>query len=144
MATYPADAFEALDPFFNVIAQGLAGLVDGGQFFDTIAEDAVFEFLYTTPGWPRRVDGRGPLMALFAGYGNMIVLSRGDGLIVHRTQDPGVVILEYQAHGKVLSTGGAYDNHFISVITIDERKIVHWRDYMDSYGAMAALGTIKA
>jgi ketosteroid isomerase-like protein len=144
MTVYPADAFEALVPFFNVIEQGLAGLVDGGQFFDTIAEDAVFEFLYTTPGWPRRVDGRGPLMALFAGYRNMIVLSHGDGLVIHRTQDPRVVILEYQVRGKVLSTGGAYDNHFISVITIDKRKVVHWRDYMDSYGAMAALGAIKA
>ena len=143
MATYPPGTFEALEPFCNVIEQGLAGLVEGGNFFETIAEDAVFEFLYTTPGWPRRVHGRAPLMALFAGYGNMIVLSRGDGLVVHKTHDPRVVILEYQVHGKVLRTGGAYHNHFISVITIDKRKIVHWRDYMDSYGAMAALGPIK-
>jgi ketosteroid isomerase-like protein len=143
MTTYPADAFQALEPFFQVIEQGLAGLVDGDEFFDAVAEDAVFEFLYTTPGWPRRVEGREPLMELFAGYGNAIALSRGDGLVVHRTQDPRVVILEYQVHGQVLRTGGAYHNHFISVITLEARKIVHWRDYMDSYGAMAALGATR-
>jgi limonene-1,2-epoxide hydrolase len=24
----------------------------------------------------------------------------------------------------------AYDNHFVSVITIGDRKITHWRDYL--------------
>src|SRR2546428_13905409 len=37
-------AFAALDPFFDVIQRGLAGLVDGEHYFDTIADDAVFEF----------------------------------------------------------------------------------------------------
>jgi ketosteroid isomerase-like protein len=31
------------------------------------------------------------------------------------------------------------DNRFISVVTISNRKIVHWRDYMDSLAAMNAL-----
>jgi len=39
-------AFAALDPFFDVIQRGLAGLVDGKHYFDTIADDAVFEFRY--------------------------------------------------------------------------------------------------
>src|SRR2546426_9462262 len=47
-------AFAALDPFFDVIQRGLAGLVDGEHYFDTIADDAVFEFRYDFPGWPRR------------------------------------------------------------------------------------------
>jgi len=42
-------AFAALDPFFDVIQRGLAGLVDGEHFFDTIADDAVFEFRYEEP-----------------------------------------------------------------------------------------------
>ena len=59
---YPDGTFKAIDPFFNVIQQGLTGFVDGEQFFDTIADDAIFEFLYTAPGWPRRIDGRENLM----------------------------------------------------------------------------------
>ena len=93
-------AFRALDPFFNIVQQGLAGLVDGDHYFDTIADDAVFEFRYIFPGWPPRVDGREALMTLYAGYG---------------------------------------DNIILSVVTIEYRKIVQWRDYMDSLAAMTAL-----
>jgi hypothetical protein len=45
-------AFAALDPFFEVVQQGLSGLVDGKHYFDTIAENAIFEFRYDIPGWP--------------------------------------------------------------------------------------------
>jgi hypothetical protein len=67
-------AFTALDPFFDIVQQGLAGLVDGDHYFDTIADDAEFEFRYHFPGWPETVRGRDALMALYAGYGNNIVL----------------------------------------------------------------------
>ena len=46
--------FAALDPFFDIVRQGLAGHVDGDHYFDTIADDAVFEFRYIFPGWPQR------------------------------------------------------------------------------------------
>jgi hypothetical protein len=45
-------AFEALDPFFEVVMEGLRGLVDGKHYFDTFAEDAIFESRYQFPGWP--------------------------------------------------------------------------------------------
>jgi len=50
-----------------------------------------------------------------------------------------VVILEYEVHGKILSGNAPYDNRFISVITIKNREIVHWRDYMDSLAAWSVL-----
>jgi ketosteroid isomerase-like protein len=132
-------AFTALDPFFEISQQGLAGLVDGEHYFDTIAEDAVFEFRYIFPAWPQTVNGREALIALYAGYGKNIVLHGADALVIHRSQDPHVVIIEYEVHGKIVATGAPYDNRFISVVTIDDRKIVHWRDYMDSLAAMTAL-----
>ena len=134
-------AFEALDPFFQVVQKGLREFVDGEHYFDTIAEDAFFEFRYRFPGWPPTVRGRANLMASFSGYGKTIKLHSGDALVVHRSQDSRVVILEYEVHGKILSTGMAYDNRFISVVTIEKRKIVHWRDYMDSLAAWTALNS---
>jgi uncharacterized protein len=131
--------FAALDPFFDVVQQGLAGHVDGDHYFDTIAENAVFEFRYIFPGWPQKLGSRASLMALYAGYGDNILLHRADALVVHRSQDAGVMILEYEVHGKILKTGAPYDNRFISVVTIEDRKIVQWRDYMDSLTAMTAL-----
>ena len=133
-------AFTALDPFFAIVQQGLGGMVDGDHYFDTIADNAIFEYRYHFPGYPRRIDSRQALMALYAGYGSNILLHGADGLVVHRSQDPRVLILEYEVHGKVIRTGASYDNRFISVVTIEDRKIVHWRDYMDSLAAMTALG----
>ena len=124
--------FEALNPFFEIILKGVKGLVDGKHFFETVADDALFEFRYEISGWPTEIRGRKQLMEAFSGYGDSIELRQGDHLVVHRCQDERVTILEYQVHGRVLATGGRYDNRFISVITIVDRKIVHWVDYMDS------------
>jgi ketosteroid isomerase-like protein len=131
--------FKALDPFFKVVLEGLNGLVDGNHYFDTFADDAVYESRYNFPGWPQTIRGRANLMAAFSGYGKSIQLHRGDALVVHPTKDPRVVILEYEVHGKTLATDAPYDNRFISVIRIENRKIVHWRDYMDSLAAWTAL-----
>ena len=131
-------AFVALDPFFDIVMQGLAGAVDGDHYFDAIADDAVFEYRYVFPGFPTKIEGRDALMALYAGYGDSTVLHRGDALVVHRSQDPRVLIIEYEVHGEKIRTGNSYDNRFISVVTIEDRKIVHWRDYMDSLAAFTA------
>lgn len=133
------EAFEALDPFFKVVMKGLRGLVDGKHYFDTFADDAVFESRYQFPGWPVKIRGRANLVASLSGYGKTIKLRSGDALVVHRSQDKRVVILEYEVHGKVLASGAAYNNRLISVVTIENRKIVHWRDYMDSLAAWTAL-----
>src|SRR4029077_17825644 len=102
--------FEALNPWFEVVRKGLAGLVDGEHFFDMFAEDAVFESRYDLPGWPMRIRGRAKLVAALSGYGDNIMLHSGDHLIVHHSQDSRVVILEYDVHGKIPSTGVSYDN----------------------------------
>jgi uncharacterized protein len=133
--------FEALNPFFEIVLTGLSGLVDGEHYFDTIADSAIFESRYHFPGWPVTIQGRANLMASLSGYGKTIKLHSGHALVVHRTQDSRVVILEYEVRGKILSTGAPYDNRLISVITIENRKIVHWRDYMDSLTAWTALNS---
>src|ERR1700732_5350661 len=80
-------AFEALRPFFEIVRKGLNGLVDGEHYFDTVADDALFEFLYDFPGWPRTIRGRANLMDRFTGYGDNIRLQSSSGLVVHRSQD---------------------------------------------------------
>ena len=61
-------------------------------------------------------------MDQFSGYGNTIRLHSADGLVVHRSQDSRVEILEYDVHGKILLTGVSYDNRLISVITSRTEK----------------------
>ena len=43
------DDFRALEPFFRIVAEGLAGLADGAHFFDLMADDVVFDYVITVP-----------------------------------------------------------------------------------------------
>ena len=97
--------FEALNPFFEIVLRGLGGLVDGEHYFDTFADDATFESCYHFPGWPVTIRGPANLMASLSGYGKTIKLHSSDALVVHRTQNSRVVILEYEVHGEILSSG---------------------------------------
>src|ERR1700730_9140717 len=78
-------------------------------------------------------------MALYAGYGEGMALHGADALVVNISQTPGVVILEYEVQGNAVGSGKLYENRFISVVTIEGRKIVGWRDYMDSLAVMSSL-----
>ena len=131
--------FQALEPFFRVIEDGLAGLVDGGHFFDLLADNVVFEFIITVPGYPRRIAGRDNLIDLYRGYHNAFFLNRCFDLRTHRAEDS-TVTLEYASEGRAVATGRPYGNNYISVVTIKDRKIIHWRDYLDPLRVFEALG----
>jgi uncharacterized protein len=138
MAVNNPEDFLALEPFFRVIEAGLDGLVDGGHFFDLLADDVVFEFIITVPDYPRRVEGREKLIELYRGYHSVFFLDRCFDLRVHRADDS-TVTLEYASEGKAVATGRPYSNRYISVVTIRDRKIVHWRDYLDPLRVFEAL-----
>ena len=132
-------AYEAVAPYFDLVRQALGDLVDGEHFFDTVSDAVVYEVLYDFPGWPRIIQGRADLMARFRGYGDAIELQSADKLITHNAGNGRVVIIEYEVHGTVLATGVKYNNRFCSIIEVENRKIAHWRDYMDSLAAWNAL-----
>jgi uncharacterized protein len=134
-------AYKPADPYFNLVRGALGDLVDGEHFFDILAGEVVYEVLYNVPGWPRAIRSRADLMVGFRGYVENIALQSADKLIVHRTDGDHVVVIEYEVHGVILATGVQYDNRFCSIITIENRKIAHWRDYMDS---LAAWNTLTA
>jgi uncharacterized protein len=135
------DDFAALNPFFRIIEKGLKGLVDRGHFFDLLADDAVTEYVVTVPGYPRRVVGREAVAELYRNYGDSLVLHSADELSVYHDRERSVVVLEYAVHGRVVATGDEnYHNRFVSIITIKDRKIVHWRDYLDPIAVFDAMG----
>ncbi len=132
-------AYEAAAPYFDLVRRALGDLVDGQHFFDIVTDDTVYEVLYDVPGWPRVIKGQTDLMAAFRGYVDNIALRSADKLIVHKADDGHVVVIEYEVHGTILATGVKYNNRFCSIIKIENRKIAHWRDYMDSLAAWNAL-----
>ncbi len=131
-------AYAGAEPYFALVRRALGYLVDGAHFFDVVANDIVYEVLYEL-GWPRTIDGRADLMAAFAGYVEGIRLQSADKLVVHKADNGRVVVIEYEVYGTILSTGAHYDNRFCSILELGNRKIVHWRDYMDSLAAWRAL-----
>jgi ketosteroid isomerase-like protein len=132
-------AYKASKPYLDLVRGALGDLVDGEHFFDIVTDDVVYEVLYEFPGWPRVIQGRADLMDKFRGYGNNIELQSADKLITHKADSGGVLVIEYEVHGTVLATGVKYNNRFCSVIKIENRKLAHWRDYMDSLAAWNAL-----
>jgi hypothetical protein len=89
-------AYNAADPYFNLVRGALGDLVDGEHFFDILAGDVVYEVLYDLPGWPRAIQGRATLMAAFRGYVDNIAIQSADQLIAHKTDDGLVVVIEYE------------------------------------------------
>lgn len=84
------------------------------------------------PGYPRRVEGRHAVAELYRPHGATIVLDRCYDVAVHHDQQlTGVVLLEYASQGRVVPTRAAYNNRFISVLSIVDRKVAHWRNYLD-------------
>ena len=135
------DDFKALDPFFRIIEKGLDGIANGGQqFFDLLAEKVIFDYIITTPGYPRHVEGRKAVAELYRPYGTMIVLDRCHDLAARHDTKTGVVVLEYASEDRVVRIGARYANRYISVLTITDCKVTHWRDYLDPLAVFDALG----
>jgi uncharacterized protein len=133
-------AFHALDPFFSIVMEGLSKYTDGEHYFDTLADDVLFEFRYHMAGWPEAIRGRANLMSLYSGYGNSILLERGDALAAHPSADGHVWPSNTRFTARY--SRPAYDNRFVSIAFIENRKIVRWRDYMDSLAAWTALTSV--
>jgi len=138
MANPDYAVFAPAAPYFELVRQALGDAVDGAHFFDSVAPDIAYEVRYDFPGWPRLTQGRTALMTAFGGYVTHIALTGTSDLAVHRAEG-GVFVLEYEVHGTILATGRAYHNRFCSIVTVANRQIVRWRDYMDSLAAWHAL-----
>lgn len=139
MTTKNYSRFKPAKPYFDLVRGALGNLVDGEHFFDCASDDVVYEVLYDFPGWPRIIEGKARLMESFRGYVEHIALHAADHLIKHVADDGKIVVIEYEVHGTILSSGVPYNNRFCSIIEIADRRIAHWRDYMDSLAAWNAL-----
>ena len=132
--------FGADGPFFRVIREGLEGLADGEDYFDLLADDVVFEYVVSEPGYPRRVEGRQNVIDLYSSYDDYMTVHTADSLRVYRDPEASVVVIEYEVHGESVQTGRPYNNRFVSIVTVKDRKVTHWRDYLDPIAVFDAAG----
>ena len=132
--------FGAKGPFFQIVYEGLAGYVEGEDYFDLLADDVVIEYVVSVPGYPRKVSGRQAVIDLYADYDNYMTVRSANHLRVHRDREASVLVLEYEVHGESVSTGRPYDNRFVSIVTVADGKVTHWRDYFDPVAVFEASG----
>jgi ketosteroid isomerase-like protein len=142
MTKYTNDSsnFGADGPFFRIIREGLKGLVDGDDYFDLLADDVIFEYVISVPGYPRRLQGRQSVIDLYSGYDDYMRVHSADNLRIYRDPEASIVVLEYEVHGESVQTGRPYNNRFVSIITVTNTKVVHWRDYLDPIAVFEATG----
>jgi len=77
---------------------------------------------------------------LYRGYGDFMTLHSADNVRVYRDRAASVVVLEYEVHGESVRTGRSYDNRFVSIVTVRDGKVTHWRDYLDPIAVFDASG----
>jgi len=105
-----------------------------------LADDVVFEYVISVPGYPKQVEGRQNIIDLYSDYDSFMTVSSADNLHVYRDPAASVVVLEYEVHGESVQTGRPYDNRFVSIVTIRDGKVTRWRDYLDPVAVFDATG----
>ena len=118
----------------------LAKDVDG--FVDLFTPDCTVEFPFATAGAPRELHGREALREYLADYPQQVDIAEFPSVVVHRSTDPGLVIVEFTARGRTVRTGAPYEMRYVVVVTANEHGIVGYRDYWSPVMAAAAFGTL--
>ncbi|MBL7487510.1 nuclear transport factor 2 family protein [Frankia sp. AgB1.9] len=105
------------------------------------ALDAVHEFPFTAPGVPSRLEGRDAIVSWIAdGWkANLLKYERYRSLAVHDTSDPATIVAEQEAVGTSTATG-EFTLPNVIVLTVQNGKITHLRDYVNVLAAMAVMG----
>ncbi|GGX74463.1 nuclear transport factor 2 family protein [Streptomyces hiroshimensis] len=93
------------------------------------AERGVMEFPFAPPGWPERLEGREAIAAYMHDYPDRIDLHDFPDLKIHKTTDPGTIVVEMRGVGRVVATGIPFDMTYIAVVTVRDGRFTSYRDY---------------
>jgi ketosteroid isomerase-like protein len=111
------------------------------SFVDMLAEDAVMEFPFAPPGLPRCLDGKAAIQKHVESLGGLIQIESFSSTAVHRTSSG--FVLEFTCKGIGTKTGRAYNQDYISVITLRGGRIVRYRDYWNPLTVIDALKPVE-
>lgn len=111
-------------------------------FQELYADDAVYEFPFTAPGFPSRLVGRDAIVEFVAATWKtgLVNYERYETIAAYvSAHDPGTVIVEQEAHGTSPVSGGFTLPNLI-VLTVAHGRIAQLRDYVNLLAASRALG----
>lgn len=115
----------------EVFHQGWELLLDKDMvgFIGLFTDDAVMEFPFAPSGYPNRLDGHAAVHEYLIGYPDWLDIRRIKDSTVHQTHDPQIIIAEFSAEGVVVASGKPYEARYITVLTVRDGRITHFRDY---------------
>lgn len=125
---------------FSDLLRGVLGarLTGGTEMADLFTEDIVFEFPYAPEGFPRRLDGLTALKGHLARLDPILELREFTLHTAHVSEN--AVVFEFSCKGEGIATGLPYDQDYVSVVTLREGRISHYRDYWNPLVVLSALG----
>lgn len=117
---------------------------DPGDLADSYADEVVIEMPFApTALYPSRTTTtREELRARFRAGARLRRYDSVTGVRIHETADPRVVVVEYDLHGHMVDGGGTFTLAFAMVMTVEDDRIVHTRDYADPVAGARALGRL--
>ncbi|MCG7625051.1 nuclear transport factor 2 family protein [Epibacterium sp. Ofav1-8] len=121
------------------IAMGEALAEDAGDdVLAMCAEDIVFEFPYAPEGAVAYLRGKDRMRAYLARIGPLLDFDGLSHPVVHRVEGGACFILEFSCKGR--GAAGDYDQVYISVITLKEGRIRHYKDYWNPSFLLKPIG----
>jgi ketosteroid isomerase-like protein len=117
--------------------------MDADTFVGLMAPDGYIEWPYRPPGVPGRLQGRMEIHRhLTEAAKGFIRFNEYRDVIMHETTDPEVIIVEYEAHGTVVTTGAPFQQMVIAVFRVQNGQILSYRDYINPLPLVEALASI--
>lgn len=92
------------------------------------AEDALVLLPFNLPE-PLRLEGRAQLHARFAATAELPFELEPRNVVIHETQDPEVIVAEFEYHGRMIDTDRTFDVANVVVMRVRNGQIVESHDY---------------
>ncbi len=111
------------------------------QWVNLFIDDGVLEFPYGPKDFPKLVRGKTGLFEYMKNFPEHFKVTFKN-LHFHPTEEPTLVIAEFESSGYAIGTGNPYNQKYISVVTTDtEGKMIR---YVDFWNPMVAIDAINA
>jgi ketosteroid isomerase-like protein len=104
-------------------------------------ESGLQEMPYSPEGFPKQLEGKAAIKQQYSSLPENFHSMQFVDRVVHETLDPSIFIVEYRGIIDVKLTGKPYNNLYCGIFTIQNGKLVHFKEYFDPIILQTAFGT---
>ncbi len=114
------------------------------EWIDLWTEGGVLEFPFAPPGRRRRYVGKPAILAYMKPLAGRMKIDEVEDFHVRPMLDPAMSCLEMGVKGRILATGGPYNQKYISIVEMKGGKVSLYREYWNPIVSMDANGGREA